>query len=71
MVYTPARTLFISELKSSVLKLPFLLKNDGKEWSRLFILKFTFRVAAAQCKNICQEWPNWLGSLAGISEGAW
>ena len=29
-----------------------------------------FRVAAAQCKNICTEWPNWPGSLAGISEGA-
>ena len=29
-----------------------------------------FRVAAAQCKNICPEWLNWPGSLAGISEGA-
>ena len=26
-----------------------------------------FRVAAAQCKNICPEWPNWPGSLAGSS----
>ena len=30
----------------------------------------TFRVAAAQCKNICPEWLNWPGSLSGISEGA-
>ena len=43
----------------------FELKNDGKKWSRIY-----FRVAAAQCKNICPEWPNWPGSLAGISEGA-
>ena len=28
---TPARTLFISELKSRVFKLPFLLKNNGKK----------------------------------------
>jgi hypothetical protein len=26
-----------------------------------------FRVTAAQCKYICPEWPNWPGSLAGIS----
>ena len=38
---TPAWTLFISGLKSRVLKLPFLLKNYGKKWFRLFILKFT------------------------------
>ena len=28
-----------------------------------------FRVAAAQCKNICPERLNWPGRLAGISEG--
>ena len=28
-----------------------------------------FRVAAAQCKSICPEWPNWPGSWAGISDG--
>ena len=34
---TPARTLFISGLKSRVMKLPFLgLNNDGKKWSRIY-----------------------------------
>ena len=33
---TPARTLSISGLKSRVLKLPFLTKNDGGKWSRFF-----------------------------------
>ena len=32
---TPARTHFISELKSRVLKFTFLAWNDGKKWSRL------------------------------------
>ena len=36
---TPARTFFISGLKSRVLKLPFLLKNDGKKWSRPFFFE--------------------------------
>jgi hypothetical protein len=31
---------------------------------------FSFRVAAAQCKNICPERLNWPVWLAGISEGA-
>ena len=35
-----------------------------------FILKLTFRVAAAQCKKICPVGLNWPGRLAGISEGA-
>ena len=35
--HTPARTLFISGLKSRVMKLPFFeLKNDGKKWSRIY-----------------------------------
>ena len=29
-----------------------------------------FWVAAAQCKNICPEWPNWPSSLAGIWRGS-
>ena len=35
-----------------------------------FFLKLTepLQVAAAQCKNDCPEWPNWPGSLEGISE---
>ena len=33
---TPARTHLISGLKSRVLKLPFLTKNDGEKWSRIF-----------------------------------
>ena len=49
LFYTPARTLFISGLKSRVLKLPFLLKNDGKKWSRLFILKFTEPLQSCRC----------------------
>ena len=34
--HTPARTHSISGLKSRVLKLTFLLKNDGEKWSRIF-----------------------------------
>ena len=57
--HTPANTLSISGLKSRVLKLSFLsLKMMVKSGSLS-----PFRVAAA-------EWPNWPGSLAGISEGA-
>ena len=49
----------------------------GLAWLSSYITTFLFvkidspfRVAAAQCKNICPDWPNWLGSLAAISEGA-
>ena len=34
--YTPARTHFISALKSRVLKFKFFAKNDGENWSRIF-----------------------------------
>ena len=43
---TPARTLFISGLKSRVLKSPFF---DGKKWTRLFILKFTEPLQSCCC----------------------
>ena len=47
---TPARTCSISGLKSRVLKFTFLsLKNDGKKWSRLFILKFTVPFQSSCC----------------------
>ena len=65
---TPARTHFISGLKSRVLKLPFLM-NCGLDF---FILKFTqspFRVAAAQCKKIYPERLNWPARLAGSLKG--
>ena len=72
-LFTPARTLFKSGIKCWVLKLPFfylkmMLKSDLDFlfWNS----PSPFRVAAAQCKIICPEWPNWPGSLAGISERA-
>ena len=40
-LFTPARTYFLSGLKSQVLKLTFLTSNDGEKWSRVFTLKFT------------------------------
>ena len=38
-----------------------------------FILKLTEPLQSCCCpvKIFCPEWPNWPGSLAGISEGAW
>jgi hypothetical protein len=54
------------------MKLPFLSSKMMVKSGLEFILNLTsrFRVAAAQGKNICPGWPNWPGSLAGISEGA-
>ena len=56
------------------MKLPLLSLKMMVKSGLEFILKIDrapgFRVAAAQCKNICPDWPNWPGSLAGISEGA-
>ncbi len=34
--FTLAGTLSINGLKSRVLKLPFLLKNDSEKWSKIF-----------------------------------
>ena len=70
---TPARTLFISGLKSRVMKLPFLSLKMMVKSGLEFILKLTEPLQSCcccQCKNICPDWPNWPGSLAGISEGA-
>ena len=47
---------------------PFWIRNDGI-FSRFQDSTMAFRVAAAQCKNIYQEWLNWPGRLEGISEG--
>ena len=48
----------------------FGLKVVVKSGLGKIILNFTFRVAAAQCKNIGPERLNWPGRLADISEGA-
>ena len=67
--FTPARTYSIIGLKSPLLKLTIfgleMMKKSGLEF---FILKSSkFRVAAAQCKQICPERLNYPGRLAGIS----
>ena len=54
VAYTPARTLFISGVESwKSWNYHFFLKNDGKKWHRLFILKFTepLQIAVAQYKK--------------------
>ena len=50
----------------------FELENDGKKWSRIYfeIDRAPSELLLPNAKFICPEWPNWPGSLAGISEGA-
>jgi len=50
----------------------FGLNMMVKSGLEFFFLNYTcpFRVAAAQCRKICPERPNWPGWLAGVSEGA-
>ena len=72
LLSTPARTHFITGLKSRVLKLSFLTLKEGEKWSRIFY----FEIHRAHSElllpsaKICPERLNWPGRLAGIFEGA-
>ena len=50
----------LKDIDNITVQLPFLTKNDGEKWSRIFYFEIhqapSERVAAAQCKNICPEW---------------
>ena len=47
------------------------LNIEKKFFENFLNINFTHKiVAAAQCKQICPEWLNWPGRLAGTSEGA-
>ena len=50
----------ISSLEITIFYLKMMVKSglDFLFWNS----PSPFRVAAAQCKNICPEWPDWPGS---------
>ena len=64
---TPARTLFISGLKSQVLKLSFLSLKMMVKSGLEFILKLTQPLQSCCCpvQKFCPERMNWSGRLEG------